>query len=195
MADSWNFRKRDATCSDCSRSFQEGEEVYSLLRLAEDELQRGDACRACFDQRDATQDVVFWRTTHSEKKGAVMVDFDLLLAAMEGLAADQREDRKDLCYLLALLLVRHRKLRLERVEMRGAKEFLILRKVRSQNRFPVESRELESERRQKLTAVLADLLDPTQEGDLSGAFDQVPQAEEADGDSAAEPQETGNKGG
>lgn len=191
MSSTWNFRKRDATCSDCSRSFQEGEEVYSLLRLAEEELQRVDACRACFDQRDASQDVVFWRTTHSEKKGAMMVDFDLLLAAMEGLASDAREDRKDLCYLLALLLVRHRKLRLERVEMRGAKEFLILRKVRSQNRFPVESRELESGRRQKLTAVLADLLDPTQEGDLGGAFDQGLEPQEP----AGEAQETGDKAG
>lgn len=191
MSGSWNFRKRDATCSDCSRSFQEGEEVYSLLRMAEDELQRVDACRACFDQRDASQDVVFWRTSHSEKKGAMMVDFDLLLAAMEGLAADARDDRKDLCYLLALLLVRHRKLRLERVEMRGAKEFLILRKVRSQNRFPVESRELETERRQRLTAVLADLLDPTQDGDLSGAFEAPPEPEEP----AVESEETSEKTG
>jgi len=98
------------------------------------------------------------------------MDFDLLLAAMEGMAKDEREERRDLCYLLALLLVRHRKLRLERVEMRGKKEFLILRKVRTQNRFPVESRELDSERRQKLTGILAELMDPTAEGNLSSAL-------------------------
>jgi len=170
MAQSWSFRKRDATCSDCTRSFQEGEEVYSLLRLVEEELQRVDACRSCFDQRDASQDVVYWRTSHSEKRGAMKMDFDLLLAAMEGMAKDEREERRDLCYLLALLLVRHRKLRLERVEMRGQKEFLILRKIRSQNRFPVESRELEPERRQKLTGILAELMDPTADGDLDGAL-------------------------
>jgi len=169
MAHPWSFRKRDAVCSDCSRTFQEGEEVYSLLRMAEEDLQRVDACRSCFDQRDPTQDVVYWRTSHREKGGAMKMDFDLLLAAMEGMATDEREERRDLCYLLALLLVRHRKLRLERVEMRGKKEFLILRKVRSQNRFPVESRELEPERRQKLTGILAQLMDPTQEGDLSGS--------------------------
>lgn len=176
MVGAWQFRKREAACGDCSRGFQEGEEVYSLLRLVEDELQRLDACRACFDQRDASQDVVYWRTTHQEKKGGVMIDFDMLLAAMESLAADKREDRQDLCYLLALLLVRHRKLRLERVEMRGKKEFLILRKVRTQNRFPVESRELEPERRQRLTAVLAELMDPTQEGDLSAALETEEEA-------------------
>jgi len=172
MASSWSFRKRDATCSDCSRSFQEGEEVYSLLRLVVEELQRVDACRSCFDQRDASQDVVFWRTSHSEKRGAMKMDFDLLLAAMEGMAKDEREERRDLCYLLALLLVRHRKLRLERVEMRGKKEYLVLRKIRSQNRFSVESRELEPERRKKLTGILAELMDPTQEGDLSGAVSE-----------------------
>lgn len=167
MAASWTFPKRDACCSDCGRSFQEGEEVYSLLRLVAEELQRADACRACFDQRDPSQDVVYWRTVQREKGGRMRVDFDLLLAAMEGLALDTREERRDLCYLLALLLVRHRKLRLERVEMRDSKEFLILRKVRSQNRFPVESRELDPQRRRKLTSILADLMDPTLEGDLS----------------------------
>jgi len=166
MAQPWSFRKRDATCSDCTRTFQEGEDVYSLLRLVEEDLQRVDACRSCFDQRDSSQDVVYWRTSQREKGAAMKMDFDLLLAAMEGMATDEREERRDLCYLLALLLVRHRKLRLERVEMRGSKEFLILRKVRSQNRFPVESRELEPARRQKLTSILAQLMDPTQDEEL-----------------------------
>ena len=161
----WTYPKRDPACADCGRSFQEGEEVYSLLRFQEEQLQRVDACRACFDQRDSSTDVVYWRTVHREKKGAMRVDFDVLLAAMESLSQDRRDERRDLCYLLALLLVRHRKLRLERVEMRGSQEFLVLRKVRSQNRFVVESRELEATRRKALTAVLAQLLDPTQDGD------------------------------
>ncbi len=172
----WTYPKRDAACSDCSRSFQEGEEVYSLLRFHAEQLQRVDACRACFDQRDASNDVVYWRTVHREKKGAMRVDFDVLLAAMESLSQDQREERRDLCYLLALLLVRHRKLRLERVEMRGGQEYLVLRKIRSQNRFVVESRELESQRRKALTGVLAQLLDPTQDGDWDKLL-KLPEAE------------------
>jgi len=57
-------------------------------------------------------------------------------------------------------------LRLERVEMHRGREILVLRRVRSQRRFQVESRELDEERRRSLSATLASLLDPTQEADL-----------------------------
>ncbi|MDP7062004.1 MAG: hypothetical protein QF489_03605 [Planctomycetota bacterium] len=166
MAENWTYAKRQLCCSDCERTFQEGEEVYSMMRIVEGELQRVDLCRSSFDDRDVSQDVVYWRTSHSDKGGAMKVDFDMLLAVLEKLADDSREERLDLRYLLTLLLVRHRKLRLERVESRKGVEFLILRKVRTKTTFKVESRELEEGRRKKLSAVLAGLLDPTSEGGI-----------------------------
>jgi len=169
MAENWTYAKRQLCCSDCERTFVEGEEVYSLLRIVADELQRVDLCRSSFDDRDPSQDVVYWRTSHRERGGALKVDFDMLLAVLEKLADDQREERRDLRYLLTLLLVRHRKLRLERVDSRQGVEFLILRKVRSKTTFTVESRELEEERRVKLSAILAGLLDPTIEGGLEAS--------------------------
>ncbi len=137
-----------------------------MLRMVGDELQRVDLCRTSFDDRDVTQDVVYWRTSHRPKGGAMKVDFDMLLAVLEKLESDEREERRDLRYLLTLLLVRHRKLRLERVESRRGMEFLILRKVRTKTTFKVESRELEDERRKKLSAILAGLLDPTSDEGL-----------------------------
>jgi hypothetical protein len=169
MAENWTYAKRQLCCSDCERTFVEGEEVYSLLRIVVDELQRVDLCRASFDDRDPSQDVVYWRTSHREKGGALKVDFDMLLAVLEKLADDPREERRDLRYLLTLLLVRHRKLRLERVEARQGVEFLILRKIRSKTTFTVESRGLEEERRAQLSAILAGLLDPTIEGGLEAS--------------------------
>ena len=168
MAEHWTYAKRQLCCSDCGRSFQEGEEVYSLLRIVEEELQRADLCRTSFDDRDPNQDVVYWRTAHREKRGAMKVDFDMLLAVLEKLDGDDREERRDLRYLLTLLLVRHRKLRLERVEARQGREYLVLRKVRTKTTFKVESRSLEEERRKRLSVILAGLLDPTTEGDLEG---------------------------
>lgn len=167
MAGAWTLHQRHTACSACSLDFQAGQDVFSLLRVQEGELARADLCGACFDARDAEEDVVYWRTQQKVQAGPMRVDFDLLLGALDTLASDQREDRRDLAYLLALLLVRHRKLRLERVEMRKGKEILVLRRVRSQRRFQVESRELDEERRRSLSATLADLLDPTREADLS----------------------------
>lgn len=153
-----------------------------MLRVVDGVLQRVDLCRAAFDDRDPDTDVVWWRTTHRAAGGVgLKADFDVLLAAMETLAKDRREDRRDLAYLLSLLLVRHRKLRLERVETRGGREFMVLRKVRSQQRFTVPSRELDEERRRGLTAVLAELLDPTRDQGL----DSVLEGGEASEDEAA----------
>jgi hypothetical protein len=169
MAENWTYAKRQLCCNDCERTFQEGEEVYSLLRIVESELQRVDLCRASFDDRDPEQDVVYWRTSHHAKGGAMRVDFDMLLAVLEKLEGDDRPERLDLRYLLTLLLVRHRKLRLERVETRKGKELLVLRKVRFKTTFKVESRELEDERRKKLSAILAGLMDPTSEAGLESS--------------------------
>ena len=134
MAEAWKIQRRQGACADTGREFADGEEVFSLLRLQEGVLQRVDLSRAAFDARDTDADIVWWRTVHRVGGGGgqIKADFDLLLAAMETLTQDPREDRRDLGYLLALLLVRHRKLRLERVEMRKSVEHLVLRKVRSQ---------------------------------------------------------------
>jgi len=167
MAGSWTIHQRHTACGGCGRDFQIGEDVFSLLRMQQAELERVDLCGGCFDARDQDADLVFWRSSQRAEEGPMRVDFDLLLGALDKLAADTREDRRDLAYLLALLLVRHRKLRLERVEMRRGQEILVLRRVRSQRRFQVESRELDEDRRRSLSATLASLLDPTQEAELS----------------------------
>ena len=167
MADAWKIDRRQGVCADTERAFAEGEEVYSLLRVVDGALQRADLCRAAFDVRDTAADVVYWRTVHRARPGAgLKVDFDVLLAAMEALAQDTREDRRDLAYLLSLLLVRHRRLRLERVDVTDGQETMVLRRVRSQQRYVVPSRELDDERRRALTATLAELLDPTREEGL-----------------------------
>ena len=51
-----------------------------MLRLEEDELQRGDLCAGCFDRRDQAADLIWWRTSHQERKGGMRMDFELVLA-------------------------------------------------------------------------------------------------------------------
>jgi hypothetical protein len=166
MSADWRMTRAGEACSGCAAPFAADEDVFSLLRFAGNELQRGDLCRGCFDARDPAADVVWWRTRARKRAAALRVDFDLLLAAMARLAEDARATARDLAFLLALLLVRHRRLRLLRVEKRRGCEVLILRKVRTTREFPVESRELDEEQRQRLRARLAELMDPTREGGL-----------------------------
>jgi len=90
----------------------------------------------------------------------------MLLTLLEKLLDDPRDDRKDLSYLLSLLLVRHRKLRLERVQVKGQQEIMLLRKTRTKKTFAVESREMTDERRTELSKQLTELVDPTRESPI-----------------------------
>lgn len=168
MSGDWRLQRAHEACGACAAPFAADEDLYSLLRFEGAELRRDDLCRACFDARDPAADVIWWRTRAQRRAAALRVDFDLLLSAMARLAEDARPERRDLAFLLALLLVRHRRLRLLRVEKRRGREMLILRKVRTTREFPVESRELSEEQRARLSASLAELLDPTQESGLDG---------------------------
>jgi len=168
MSEAWRLQRCQEACSRCAAPFAAEEDLWSLLRLASGELGREDLCRACFDAREAAEDLIWWRTRARKGAASLRVDFDLLLHAMARLAEDTRDEAKDLAFLLALLLVRHRRLRLLRVEKRRNLEILVLRKVRTTREFPVEARELSEERRQALSATLAGLLDPTQDGGLDG---------------------------
>jgi len=178
MADSWNYNKRTLVCEKCEISFADGAVFFSLLRFDEEKLVRGDWCPRCFNARQVEDDLVYWRATHRLDKAPIRLDFDLLLGVLEPLSCDQRDSRRDLAFLLSLLLVRHRKLRLAGVKRRKEVEFLELRKVRSTTTFEVEVRELDEDRRSRLTSVLTDLMDPTQEGGAESWF-EVPKAEES----------------
>lgn len=172
MAD-WNVHSRQGHCVACERAFAEGEAVFSMLRLEADDLQRGDLCGGCFDARDEARDLVWWRTTHQERKGGMRMDFELILTLFEKLGEKPSEGIRDLRFLLALLLVRHRKLRLVGVRTRGKREFLQLRKPRTKKEYEAEVRDLEAERREQLTQALGELMDPTADGGGMGDWLQA----------------------
>lgn len=138
-----------------------------MLRLETEDLQRGDLCSKCFDTRDQATDLVWWRTRHLDARSGLKLDIEAILALFQRLEQVTSATAGDLRFLLALLLVRHRRLRLIGVRVRGEREFLQLRKVRTKNVFEAEVRELAPERREKLTKALAELMDPTQEGGLA----------------------------
>lgn len=166
MAD-WKFHRRQGLCVNCGSEFTVGETVFSLLQMDGEEMLRGDLCSGCFDRRDEAQDLVWWRTQHAESKGGLKLDFDAILGLFKSLDKKEGNAPLDLRFLLGLLLVRHRKLKLVGVRSRGQTEFLQLRKPRTQTVFEVQTRELEEERRRKLTAALGELMDPTAEGGLT----------------------------
>jgi len=174
----WSIRKQAEACAACSEAFPEGQSLYSLLRASEEGLERQDLCGACFGARaeeEAAQDLFFWRTRRQpELRRGLAVDFD----AVEGLflALEGRAERKlaELRYLLALLLMRKKRLKLVRILRRADAEGMVMRRPRRDEALEVLVFDLDAERMAELREDLARIF----EG--AGAEELVTAAAEAD---------------
>lgn len=158
MAD-WKIHRREPVCSTCERPFEDGESHYSVLSFADDALGRVDHCAACFKEREEPGgeggDLVFWRTRHRvDPKRGLAVDFDAVEALF--LALDGREETRlaELRYLLSLLLMRKRRLKLLRVKRRDGDERMVVRRPRRQEELEVAVFDLTPERAGELKAEL-----------------------------------------
>jgi hypothetical protein len=170
----WKIHRREERCARCERAFAEGEVVYSLLALDAGAdaavLQREDRCPACFQGSPesgadasggvpATGELHFWRTRHAhDRRARFAVDFEAieeLFLALEG----RREERlQELRYLLVLLLLRKRRLKLVGVRRHAGTaggETLCVRRPRRAEEHEVPVFELDTERALALKAELA----------------------------------------
>jgi hypothetical protein len=155
----WRIHRREEQCARCQRTFEEGEAIFSLLLFEADRLRREDACPNCFQgqgSESAEGEFLFWRTRHTrDRRARFAVDFEAieeLFLALEGRRAGRQPELR---YLLALLLLRKKRLKMVGVRRGAAGETLCLRRPRRQEEFEVPVFELDSERAASLKAELA----------------------------------------
>ena len=187
---SWSIRKKSEACTACAREYVDGEALFSLLQAGEEGLARVDLCQSCFQARpdeDAAKDLFFWKTRFQpQAKKGLAVDFD----AVEGLflALEGREETRlaELRYLLALLLMRKKRLKLVRILRRTDAEGMVMRRPRRDEALEVLVFDLTPERMDAPRADLARIF----EG--AGAEEILAQpAAEAASEATASPEEPG----
>jgi len=184
----WKIHRREERCSACERAFDEGETFFSLLAFEGEGLRREDRCSACFEApSEEAQETVYWRTRHSpDRRARFAVDFEAieeLFLALEGRA---RGRLAELRYLLALLLMRKKRLKLIGVRRSSEGETLRLRRPRRTEELEVAVFDLDAERSASLKAELARVFEGAGlEALLSGEGPAEPRADPA-GSPAAE---------
>jgi hypothetical protein len=152
----WRIHRREARCSGCERAFEEGESIFSLLFFEAERLRREDRCPACFERSRHAGDLFFWRTRHqSDRRARFAVDFEAIEELFLSLEGRPEEALRELRYLLALLLLRKKRLKLVGVRRGAGGETFCLRRPRRQEEFEVQVFELDSERARVLKAELA----------------------------------------
>jgi hypothetical protein len=156
----WRIHRREERCARCEHPFEEGEPIFSLLFIDADRLRREDHCPRCFQGPDSVAasagQLIFWRTRHAhDKKARFAVDFEAieeLFLSLEG----RREGRlQELRYLLSLLLLRKKRLKLVGVRRNPDGETLCVRRPRRAEEHEVQVFELDTERALALKAELA----------------------------------------
>lgn len=180
----WKIRRKGLGCARCARPFAEGEPHFSVLLLAAETLEREDHCGACFQDRrrvPAAEELIWWRTRRpTAQRRGLAVDYETVEQLFHGLAPRTETRLQELRFLLCLLLMRKRRLKLVRVAGRGADEVMCLRRPRRQEEIAVRVFDLGEERLAALRADLEGLFEGASAEDLLGAS-AAPEPGQAEG--------------
>lgn len=154
----WKIGRRAGLCLACSRGFAELEQHFSLLCLRDGLLAREDRCAACFGAHTLAPLDVYWRTRYRPNAGGPRLDLESLEALFLSLEGRDEDRLAELRYLICLLLMRKRRLKLRRVLQPAAgesgQEALLVARPRRPQEYTVRVFELSAERQEALRSEL-----------------------------------------
>ncbi|MCZ6598025.1 MAG: hypothetical protein O7B99_10325 [Planctomycetota bacterium] len=167
----WKLGRKRPACTRCERDFDEGEPFFSSLLITGDEISREDACTTCFeraseDTAGAPEQLIFWRTHHRTGKKALAVDFEALEGFFLALEGRAEERLRELRYLLTLLLMRKKRLKLVRTARRKDGEIMLMRRPRRTEELAVYVFDLTPERAERLRGDLRRIFEGAELDDL-----------------------------
>jgi hypothetical protein len=197
----WKFTKRQPACRHCQHTFEDTEPHISALAVRGEEVAREDVCLACWKTQLSRGDLFWWRTRHEEgKKRGIALNLEALEALFTRLEGQSTRALAELRYVLCLVLMRKRKLKIERVERDAEGEALIVSRPRRTDLFRVAVFDFSPEKIDELRSRLQEVfegaeaaeIDPgaasgPRGGDDEAAHDEL--GDEATRESAAAPLE------
>jgi len=172
----WKIRRLRGECAKCGRAFEtDGERILTLVRFDGDDLVREDYHPECWEE---PTDAIYWWATRFEVKGKSVfaLDFELIERLFFQLEERTGDKIRELRYLLCLMLMRKRRLKLVKVHRGKEGESMLVRRPRSKEEWRVFVHDFEPERIEVLRGELATLLD----GDLE-IGDEGPEEEPGNG--------------
>ncbi len=124
----WEIDKPLGQCYGTGRKIEYGEEYFGALAVTEQGLQRRDFC-ADYWLSQKPEVFCYWKTRmpHPGQKKARFVDDDMLMAFFERLAAENEQEKINFRFVLALILMRKRRLKYDSSQTSDNKEIWRLR--------------------------------------------------------------------
>ncbi len=178
----WKIRRRAGTCSACERPFEEGERLVSTLRVSQEGLERAECCvgwwegrsegsadencaQACRQRAEqgsaATADDLFWwYSRHSaNRRRTLQLDLESLERLFLELEGRREQPVRELRYVLCLLLMRKRRLKVVKIERDAEGETFVVRRPRHEQHYHVHVFDFTSERLDEVRVQLQSIFD------------------------------------
>jgi hypothetical protein len=164
----WKISSGQDRCSSCEREFEVDQPYFSSIAVEPGGVMRRDFCTACFAPSE-NADAIFWRTRMPDRnvEQKKMVDFAVLRELFFKMVAQGDAGFAPMAYLVGLVLVRKKYLRLMDFLTRDGKDFMRVQRRRGEPHFDVEMPLLDAEGIDQLKTRLSDLLS----ADLGDDFD------------------------
>ena len=149
MQATWSIARRQGVCAVTERPFEDGEKHVSLLRVRGGELERIDLSMPAWrEHREALRErkadagddepLCYWVTRHEvDKKTAVQLDMESLDRLFVELEGREELAVRELRYVLCLLLMRKRRVKVERVLRENGEESFLVKRPRDDRRYTV----------------------------------------------------------
>ncbi len=124
----WKIKKNSGECVRCRAKFEPGRRLFSVLFDKPEGLLREDYCAECFSAERPPDFFSFWRTTmpapNAPKRPAI--NMDAIFDVFRNMRDPSDPSAARLRFLLALMLMRKKRLKLNRIVRRGRCEYLVL---------------------------------------------------------------------
>jgi hypothetical protein len=183
----WKFQGRRSDCSACNAAYDAGQRHVSVLSIAGDDLVRDDLCVACWEKRDPAADLFYWFTRHNVDRRRLQLDLATLEQLFLRLEGRSEQKVRELRYVLCLLLMRKRRLKLIRIERGANGESLLVKRPRRTETSEVFVFDFAPERVDELRRELVGIFEGSEPGQWADADRaSAPAGEDQDLDPAAD---------
>ncbi len=157
--DEWEINKPLGQCYGTGRKIEYGEEYFGALVETGEGLQRQDFC-ADYWEKEKPDVFCYWKTRlpHPDQKKQIFVDDDMLLAFFERLEKETEQEKLNFRFVLALILMRKRRLKYDATRVEDAKEIWRLRIVGEKQIVEVINPHLDEEQIEQLSSQIGQIL-------------------------------------
>lgn len=166
MAEAWRIARSSRTCGHSGQPIPAGEPFYSALLEKDDTFERADFSAEAWPEVDKETFFSYWKnkggTPDPDKKPAI--DFDRLLSFFDSLEGATEEPKRLMRYVLALILARRRRLRLDDMTRGDDGDKLVVYDRRSGRTLEILSPEAGREELEKAQEKLNQLFDADFDG-------------------------------